>query len=238
MRILALMALWALPVLAQDDRPPAILALDGQCKAGDAMACSRLGASYRSGDGVRESIVNAALYYSRACAEGAPAVNGDCRKAGEALALAQRSEQAAALHVLLTYLMRWCEEGRAHDCNLVGLLHVVGVPPTIEADDAKAATYYERGCKGGAGAACANLGDAFASASGVGKDLVAAARWYKKACDRGAVQGCASLAAAYRADPTGARETFRKACGDDARDCSEYQAFIEGIEAGTSFRKR
>jgi TPR repeat protein len=131
---------------------------------------------------------------------------------------------------------RACGAGFASGCTAVGTL--IHVDKLIAGDAASAFAQFRKGCDGGDPTGCIAVGHLALSGEGVDKDVVGAARAYKKACDVRDVRGCQGLAVIYKQDPAGAQDVFRRACGIDLRDCSGYDAFLDGIRGGEALRKR
>jgi TPR repeat protein len=70
-------------------------------------------------------------------------------------------------------------------------MHETGTGATK--DLARAVHFYTRGCDGGAGNACYNLGGMFAQGRGVAKNVFQALPLFRKACDMGEQPACESV---------------------------------------------
>ena len=123
-----------------------------------------------------------------------------------------------------------CDQGAATACTHLGILYNRG--QGIEKDLATAAELYEKGCTGGDGAGCNNLGTLYEfGVIGFGKDLRSGAGYYRRACDLGDSQGCGNLALVSLDDPdvSGSRREeairlLRQACSGNApRACRKLQ---------------
>ena len=262
---------------AQDEKAKAEgpAALERDCLAGNALACSTLAHQYREGDGVTEDIARSAILFFRACVEGAPSEK-DCYHAGAMLVLARESaEDRPRLIKAIAAVRESCEAGALRDCNVLAFLYMAGKAPTIPQDMARGVELYARACDGGIASGCGNLADAHAAGNGTPrngrkavalydkacgggylsgcvdagemyatgedgaeKNLVLASRMFKRACDSRILRGCNGLAQIYQRDPVAARALFKQACGGDREQCADFEAFVQGMEAGAAFKRR
>jgi uncharacterized protein len=153
----------AAPALADDAAPAPARAADGtavhaeRCDAGDAAACSRLGAAYLWGRGVAQDGAAGERLLRRGCD------GGDLR----GCYLLGLGEEGAAATALLTVA---CDGGVALACRALALDH-------DDAEDRPAANArYERACELGDALGCYQLGD-----RARGRARVA---WYRRSCER------------------------------------------------------
>lgn len=178
--ILAAGSAWAAEP-AKIATPENLATLDKECMAGNAFACGALGDLYKEGKELDADQVRSAMYYMRSCAEGPPAIFGACRNAGMMMALARQSFDRQ-LTMALNALVASCDGGTMRDCNVIGMVNMVGAEPTIVKDERHAVELFERACAANVGSACGNLGDAHASGKGTSKNPAQAAALYQKAC--------------------------------------------------------
>jgi TPR repeat protein len=244
---------WAGDALAQVDAgATAAAALHRECLEGNLPRCAALGMQYREGRGVTRDLAKSALYFLRACAE-APPNNPFCREAGFGMGLAEdspggRSDLAAAFAALA----QSCTSGALHDCNVYGMVQLLGMTSAVVQSAERAAAMLSRACAGGIGAACGNLADAYLSGGDVDKDVKKAADLYAKACDQGFASGCTAVGTlihvdkAIPGDAASAFPHFRKGCdGGDSTGCvaaGHFYANGEGVEkdmvaAARAFKK-
>ena len=300
------MSLAGSPAMAADPDPTQ--KLESECLAGKSASCSALGAMFRSGDGVPKNAARSAIFYVRACAEGAASEGPYCREAGYGMAsAAQSSDDSRELDAAVEGLAASCKSGKAHDCNALGVVRQGGAGSAKNPEEAVG--LFARACEGGAAAGCGNLGDAYEAGLGVGKDPEKAVMSYVKACSGGYAYGCGeagslyfsgtvegglpkaapllrqgcdgrdpvgcflsgmlamgarggeknplqavrdfkkgcdlrfpraclALVQIYREDAARATALFKEACGDDKEQCGEFDALVEGIQAGAALRAR
>lgn len=130
---------------------------------------------------------------------------------------------------------RACEKGGAVACSHLGYMYEnsIGVPENF----AKKQAYYTKGCDGGDGFACNDLGiehDVRCSVMKSASDCPVAVSLYAKSCDLGYAQGCQLLGTMYHRgagvdrDDIRAEALFRRACnaGDEVA-CKEIENMAE-----------
>ncbi len=201
------------------DYKKAVSLLQAACDAKVPRACSALGNSYWSGDGVPKDENKAADLYKTACDGGEPrgcfglARMYDLGKGG----LPKDQPRAFAL------FKSACEGGVADACFVVGMDLQDGVGTSKSKPDA--VRYAQRACDGGSGEGCRMLGLLYDDGTGVPKDRKKERELLAKSCDLGSATGCFAyggllLRDGAKADQTTAAGAFAKACDDDnAQGC-------------------
>ncbi|HEY5934311.1 MAG TPA: hypothetical protein VIU61_06750, partial [Kofleriaceae bacterium] len=78
-----------------------------------------------------------------------------------------------------------CHGEYMEGCVVLGVVYQLGL-----VDFTKAATYYDRGCKGGESSGCVNLALLYRDGTGVPRDEDRARQLIKRACELGANEVC------------------------------------------------
>lgn len=86
---------------------------------------------------------------------------------------------------------RWCAEGDARSCSVLGVMFENG--RGVVADPGKAARLYGRACRGGNAPACVSLGRMMEAGTAARPDPEGAIVMYEAACDAGELAGCEQL---------------------------------------------
>jgi TPR repeat protein len=208
----------------------------GGCTGGDAAGCYDLALLARDGRGVARDAARALALAVNACdrdvAAGCllagelaldgdpPGAEGRMRRACElgdvrGCALADAARAGPLVAELERARIR-CDEGELAACHNLAVL----VEPR---DAARAATLYDRACRGGSSLACSNLGRLYERGRGVARDPRRALALFALACAAGERVGCFNegvLEAAARRYGR-AREAFGRACAlGDAEACA------------------
>lgn len=232
---------WAGGAFAQvDAAATGAAALDRECLEGNLPRCAALGMQHREGRGVSRDLAKSAVYFLRACVE-APPSNPFCREAGYGMGLAEDSSSGRNdLATAFAALAQSCTSGALHDCNIYGMLQLLGMTSAVPRNLERGAAMLARACAGGIGAACGNLADAYLSGGDVDKDVNKAAHLYGQACEKGFASGCTAVGTLIHVDKeipgdaASAFRYFRKGCdGGDATGCvaiGHFYANGEGVE--------
>lgn len=208
----------------------AVEALASSCETGAGHDCNVLGFVYGSGKIVAKDSEKAIALYMRACAGKAPA---GCSNLGDAYISGNGAPKDAGK--ALEFYGRACSGGFASGCADAGQIYLSGA---VAGGASKAAPLFRTACDGGDGYGCASSGHLATGAKGGAENLLAAVRDFKKSCDLGSPAGCQGLVAIYGTNPEGAAALFREACGDDAKQCRQFDALVEGIQGADAFRRR
>ncbi len=230
----------------------AAAALHRECLEGNLPRCAALGMQYREGRGISRDLSKSAIYFLRACAE-APPNNPYCREAGFGMGIAEESSSGRdELAAAFAAMAQSCAGGALHDCNVYGMVQLLGMTSAVAKNAERGAATLARSCAGGVGAACGNLADAYLSGGDVDKDAKKAADFYGKACDKGFAAGCTAVGTLIHVDKeipgdaASAFPHFRRGCdGGDATGCvaiGHLYANGEGVEkdpvgAARAFKK-
>ncbi len=191
-------------------------ALARDCESGKAAACAQAGAAYKDGKGVPKDIVQAGLFYMKACAMvDLESDDGYCHEAGFTTEVArknrgERERLDAALAVILTN----CDSGNAKDCNFAGFIHQMGVGR--EKDIAKARVAYTKACAGGVANGCTNAAYAYQVQP---TDPDKFAEFLGKACDAKVAADCALLGGVYSEGEAGVKKDLARAAAAYRRAC-------------------
>jgi hypothetical protein len=204
----------------------AAAALHKECLGGNLPRCAVLGAQYREGRGVARDLSRSAMYFLRACAE-APPNNPWCREAGYGMGLAEDSASGReGLAAAFAELSQSCAGGALGDCNVYGMVQLLGMTSAVPKNTERAAALLTRVCDRGLGAACGNLADAYLSGGDIDKDVKKAGELYAKACASGFASGCTAIGTLIHVDKliagdaASALAQFRKGCdGGDSTGC-------------------
>ena len=194
--------------------------LSQACEGGDMPACSDLGVTYETGDGVARDSARAAALYRRACEGGAMqgCFNlGFSYQNGEGVT--RDSERA------VEFYRRACEGGDMGGCFNLGGSYDSGEGVVLDRE--RAAARYRQVCEGGDMRGCLNLGNRYWRGDGVSQDAARAVALYERACEGGLMPGCSNLGKSY-ADGRGvtrdlerAAALYRRACeGGAMQGCS------------------
>ncbi|MBK6808750.1 MAG: sel1 repeat family protein [Sandaracinaceae bacterium] len=154
---------------------------EARCADGDADACFNASRRYAS-DADAPDAAAMQRFEQRACELGS---KSGCLNAGLHLRDAAGSESSAALGG--TMWARGCELGDARCCAYGELLRA---GTGVAQDQARAVSFFRRGCDGGAAVGCVNLGSALRLGRGVEMDLPASAASYHRACELHDAVGC------------------------------------------------
>jgi TPR repeat protein len=114
-----------------------------------------------------------------------------------------------------TKFSRWCREGDARSCSVLGVMYENG--SGVERDHAKAAQLYGRACRQGNARACVSLGRMMHDGTAARPDPMGAATMYESACLSGELEGCYELGRILRAagEPRRAAKVMGQACEAD-----------------------
>jgi uncharacterized protein len=204
-----------------------------QCKAGNAMSCTKLALMVAKGDGAPRSPSSAPPLAMKACQAGAAA---GCTLLGqflnEGLGVTRDPKKAAQLWA------KACDDGDADGCSAVGtqLLTGTGIPR----DTKLAAQALSKGCKGGSHGACSDLGLLALGGQGFNKELPFAASLFKKACDGDNSTGCSNYAYMQEfgqgvpKDERRAVLGYAKACKLDDASCTWMAAMLHLGKGGVT----
>ncbi|HSD19549.1 MAG TPA: sel1 repeat family protein [Anaeromyxobacter sp.] len=170
------------------DREAARAALEEGCAIGSGRACARLAAEAASPERARQLA-------ERACDLGAP--DGCIALAREAAAARQAElliracrlgADAACAASALPEVEGRCAGGDAAACLQAG--RVLQEGRALEADGARAAVWYDRGCELGLPEGCVRLGILHRFGAGVRHDEARAVALFERACAAGEEEGC------------------------------------------------
>jgi hypothetical protein len=124
--------------------------VESRCAAGDFFGCTKLGALYYYGLGVKQDYTEAHRLYQQSCEGGQ--VQG-CTKLGalyyDGLGVKQDYTEAHRLY------QQGCEGGNALGCNNLGVLYHNGLG--VKQDYTEARRLFQQGCEGGNALSCTNL---------------------------------------------------------------------------------
>lgn len=166
------------------------------CKADNPDGCAQLGIMYAGGRGVELDRMKSMELFKSACAKNSAI---GCTELGTTYAFGgglernkENDEQAAKLYEKACGL--W---GGAEGCARLGQLTRFGWG--VKMDMWKAYSLIEKGCSGGSGYACVELGKIHAAGSlGKPKDAMKAFEYYQKGCDLFEGEGCRLIGQLYR----------------------------------------
>jgi hypothetical protein len=193
---------------------------------GNGRACTFLGYSYESGQGVIKDYSHAAKLYSRACNTNWPHGCFDVGALYEnGTGVTKSYARAAALY------RQACDGGDADGCNNLGQMYDYG--SGVALDDSKAMAFYSKACNAGNADGCGNLGAMLYYRRGSAGDLSRAKDLATKACDTGGAMACTSLGTFYYwgregdgvdNDITKAKQYFKKGCDmGDQTGCDQFK---------------
>lgn len=192
-----------------------IAGLTRDCERGKAAACAEAGAMYRDGAGARKDIVQAAVFYVKACALVDPSADpGYCEDAGRMIGAAENLR--GGTDKLKGTFAAWassCEAGRAMNCNFLGLVYQMGAGFEKDFDKSRAA--YARGCEGGAVSACSNAAYAYLQDP---RDPAKVVHFLEKACDK-SIGGDCTLLGTMIENGDGTKKDVKRAAGLYRRAC-------------------
>lgn len=210
---------------------------DRACKAGEPIACFRLGRHDRACTlGVsascreqaratlaRGDAAAAERLYGLACGVGDPAACGEL-----GLLRLQAGDAATATQ----YLEYGCAAKDPPSCLNLGLMLALG--HGVTADPARGVAALRQACDGGLAEACGQLGVAVVKGLGGKADPAAGLALIQQACDAGRAASCGDLGILYHqgtgvtADPAKARAAFDRGCaGGHADSCASARTLAE-----------
>ena len=191
--LLVLLPLTAAAQVAADDAQRAVIDLQQRANAGDPEAQVALGNAYESGQGVTESVTEAARWYERAASSG---------HVGAQLNLATMYLDGQGVRRNTALAARWfraaADRGDAVAQFNLGVLLETGAPG-VTRDLAAAANWYGKAADQGLYLAQYRLGVLYEQGRGVTRNTRAAAAWYRKAADRDHPEAQLALGALYAA---------------------------------------
>jgi serine/threonine protein kinase/TPR repeat protein len=155
------------------------------CETGSSLACDNLGAMRAEGKGGAEpNPTQAREAFERACVAGEPSGCNNLGVVKGALVATPRRGPRGAI----VYKLR-CSGAIAVGCSGWGARTEV-VPKGTPGSALEAAQAFERGCTGGLGAACVNLGALAYLGRGIPRDRARAERLFSETCFRGDASAC------------------------------------------------
>lgn len=155
------------------------------CESGSSLACVNLGAVRAEGKGGAEpNPTQAREAFERACVAGEPSGCNNLGVVKGALVATPRRGPRGAM----VYKLR-CSGAIAVGCSGWGPRTQV-VPKGTPGSALEAAQAFERGCTGGLGTACVNLGALAYLGRGIARDRARAERLFSETCFRGDASAC------------------------------------------------
>lgn len=167
-----------------------LTALRQAAKKGDAAARFGLGQAYERGEGVRQNLKEAALWYARA-SQGGHA--GARLNLGKMFYAGRGVKQDRAL--AFTHFRQAAEQGLPEAQFLVGKMYWEGMGVTASRTIALA--WYRQAAEGGYAAAQYGMGRLFVEGEAVEQDIGEAVRWYERAAAQGLPAAQAAMGLAY-----------------------------------------
>lgn len=209
--------------LQQQDFVQAMAFFHQGCRAGETLACRRLGDGYARGDGGVVDLEAASNLYGWACFKGdGPA----CHSLGELERLragAGEQERARAAFV------RACEVGEVTGCHDQMLVALEMADQAEQEKQEEAAQLFEELCRGGFLPACTNFANLLARGLGVaGKDHRQALVIFEKTCARAQSWQEHPLAPLAKRPPEKEPELFRTSQYDGEAPCRQLEALATG----------
>jgi TPR repeat protein len=196
MLLAVLLLLQPLTAAAQapgDDAQRAFIDLQQRANAGDLDAQVALGNAYESGQGVTESVTEAARWYERAATAG---------HAGAQVNLATIYLEGRAIRRNTALAARWFRAAAAQGDVMaqfnLGVLLETGAPGMTR-DLTGAASWFRKAADQGLYLAQYRLGILYEEGRGVTRNTREAAAWYRKAADRDHAEAQLALGALYAA---------------------------------------
>jgi hypothetical protein len=193
----------------RDERPLACLHLGDllkeYCALESGWACNELGILTTSGR--LKAAPMPSEFFTKACGFGQRAGCDNARKLSEGgrdfvhgdptvldfPRLLRQGKGPIAEKTSLQILTRACDDGWMSGCDGLTAIYFRGIPG-LKPDKARAAALALKGCEGGYGRSCSNLGLMYKNGDGVPQDAAKALIYLKKSCDLGFQDGCRWLA--------------------------------------------
>ena len=125
-------------------------------------------------------------------------------------------------------LNRECDAGDLASCSFAASIYEEGKSiggNSVQKDEARAITLYQRACDGGRWDDCRVLGLKYEHARGVSKDVPRALLFYQRACDGGNAYGCFHAGAVLRLGSGGITRDYKRAFALYERSCELSQDY-------------
>lgn len=167
-----------------------LAALRQAAKKGDAAARFGLGQAYERGEGVRQNLKEAALWYARASQDGHAEAKLNLGKMFDAGRGVKQDRSLA-----FTHFRQAAEQGLPEAQFLVGRMYQDG--NGVTASRTIALAWYRQAAEGGYAAAQYMMGRFFVEGEEVEQDIGEAMRWYERAAAQGLPAAQAAMGLAY-----------------------------------------